>query len=278
MNNSKNSILLVDPDFDPQTASSCSLLIRITGDSFSYAIIDTDKKQLKAVFDIQEFDPTSNALRKLLKNDSYLQLPYLQVKAALFTPFQVNVPDEVFQTQETETYANFFPAGLTGNIYSRSSEAFNFTSVFHVEKPISKLLEDQFPGLDIFDQQTAILTMAKNQPAPQQLLLDFTANSFQILVLKEQQLIYVNHFEFDHSEEFNYYMLLLIKQLQLQAEEITLQLSGIIHENDAQYLCLKKYFNQIHFNTPPANNMDQTILEDMPEHYYSSLIALDLCV
>jgi len=55
-------------------------------------------------------------------------------------------------------------------------------------------------------------------------------------------------------------------------------ISGIIHEEDGYYICLQKYFSDIRFNLPPAGDIDHTILDDMPAHYYSSLLALDLCV
>jgi len=110
------------------------------------------------------------------------------------------------------------------------------------------------------------------------LLLDFTAGSFNMLLLKDRKMIFQNSFQIAHPEEFNYYLLLLIQELKLSPSGTTVLLSGIIHQDDGYYNCLSKYFGDLRFNLPPANQFDQTILDDMPAHYYSSLLALDLCV
>ncbi|WP_219223330.1 DUF3822 family protein [Pedobacter antarcticus] len=277
MNKSKNSILLVDPEFDPQTASSCNLLMKITGDSLSYAIIDVEKRQLKAVFDMQECDPAAGALLHTLKNDSYLQLPFQKIRAAVYTAYHLSVPDAVYQPEKAAEYSNFFPSGLSGNLYTRPCKEFGFTSVFNIEKSTVKLLEDHLPGAELFDQHAPALALAGHSDTSS-LSLDFTAGSFHAVVLENGKLVYLNSFEFENTDEFNYFLLLIIKQLKLDTKIIQLQLSGIIHENDDTYNCLLKYFSQINFTQPPAGDIDHAILDDMPGHYYSSLIAFDLCV
>lgn len=277
MNNSKNSILLVDPEFDPQTVSSCNLLLKVTEESFSYAIIDTDQRRLKVIFDMQECGPVFGALQQTLKNDSYLRLPFQKIKAAIFSPYQMNVPNVVFQQDEAAVYQNFFPAGLSGNLYTRNCEEFGFTTVFNMEKSIVNLIEMHLSGAELYHLHTPALKLAASSEQGL-LLLDFTAGSFQAVLVENGKLIYLNNFEFAETAEFNYYILLIIKQLELDTKTINLQLSGIIHQEDPQYNCLRKYFSQLNFIYPPQLDIDQTLLDDMPGHYYSTLIAFDLCV
>lgn len=277
MSNSKNSILLVDPEFDPNTAPDCNLLLKITADSFSYAVIDKNSRQLKAVFDQQDCEDTVKELGLALKNDSYLRLPFREIKVSVYTPDTITVPNRFFNPQDLGSYTHFFSEEASGKLYTHPFARFGFTSVFKLEQFAEDTLNTYLYGALKYEQNAPVLALA---PVAQNssLLLDFTAGSFHALLLNKDKVLFQNNFQVENAEEFNYYLLLLIQELQLDTTAINVLLSGIIHQEDDCYNCLNKYFHQIHFNLPPADDIDHAILEDMPAHYYSTLLALDLCV
>jgi hypothetical protein len=277
MNNSKNSILLVDPEFDPNTAPDCNLLLKITGDSFSYAVIDKNSKQLKAVFDQQECDDTVAELASALKKDSYLRLPFKEIKVSVYTPNTIAVPDELFRKQDLKSYANFFTEDASDILYTRPFAGFGFTTVFNLEQFIEETLDTYLASAARYEHNAPVLALGSAAEGVS-LLLDFTAGSFNALLIDQHKVIFQNSFQIDDPEEFNYYLLLLIQELKLDTAFTRVLLSGIIHKDDGYYNCLDKYFNNINFNLPPAGDIDHAILDDMPAHYYSSLLALDLCV
>ncbi|AOM76030.1 DUF3822 family protein [Pedobacter steynii] len=272
----KNSILLVDPEFDPSTAPDCNLLLKITADSFSYAIIDKTTSQLKAVYDQQESDNISRDLSAKLKNDSYLNLPFKEIKVAVYTENSISIPNDLFDAQNLDQYAKFFTEEQSDNLYVRPFSSYGFTSIFTLHRFIDETLADSLLSCKLFDQVAPVLAMAKEQ-ARKSMILDFTAASFNVVITEGEQLVFRNYYEIAHAEEFNYYLLLIINQLQLNTKEMNVQLSGIIHENDHYYKCIAKYFKMISFNTPLSGQVDHKILDDMPAHYYSSLLALDIC-
>jgi len=277
MNNSKNSILLVDPEFDPNTAPDCNLLLKITGDSFSYAVIDKNSKQLKAVFDRQDCEDTVTELISSLKNDSYLRLPFKEIKVSVYTPNTITVPNVFFDAQNLNSYSNFFSEEASGILYSRPFARFGFTSVFNLEQFTEEMLDTYLSSAARYEQNAPVLALAPISEGTS-LVLDFTAGSFNALFLHQEKILFQNCFQIENPEEFNYYLLLLIQELNLNTDCIHVFLSGIIHQDDGYYACLNKYFSLIQFNLPPADDIDHAILEDMPAHYYSSLLALDLCV
>ncbi|WP_158795896.1 DUF3822 family protein [Pedobacter sp. L105] len=277
MNNSKNSILLVDPEFDPHTAPDCNLLLKITGDSFSYAVIDKNSRQLKAVFDQQDCEDTVKELGLALKNDSYLRLPFREIKVSVYTPDTIAVPNRFFNAQDLSSYANFFSEEAPGKLYTQPFARFGFNSVFKLEQFAEDTLNTYLSGAAKYEQNAPVLALAPTAEESS-LLLDFTAGSFNALLLAKDKVLFQNNFQVENTEEFTYYLLLLIQELELDTTAVSVLLSGIIHQEDDYYSCLNKYFHQIHFNLPPADDIDHAILEDMPAHYYSTLLALDLCV
>ncbi|MDR6783038.1 hypothetical protein ABIE26_000474 [Pedobacter africanus] len=272
----KNSILLVDPEFDPNTAEDCDLLLKITPDSLSYAIIDKNSKQLKAVYDEQECTDVPQTLSRRLKNDSYLGLPFKEVKAAVHTENSINIPNELFNAQELNQYAKFFTEEQSANLYTRPFNVFGFTSIFTLQQFTEDMLTGSLNNYKLYAQNASVLTLAA-QNSNQALVLDFTAASFNVAYTQNGQLIFQHYYQTDHAEEFNYYLLLIISQLNINTSNTQVYLSGIIDQENTYYKCIQKYFSNIHFNLPFAGEIDQKILDDMPAHYYSSLLALDLC-
>jgi hypothetical protein len=272
----KNSILLVDPEFDPNTAANCDLLIKITPDSFSYAIIDKSSDQLKAVYDEQECENVSLTLSAKLKQDVYLSLAFREIKVAVYTQNVINIPNELFDAQQLSQYTKFFTEAPSGNLYTRPFHTFGFTTIFTLQQFIEDSLAASLNNYKLYAQNAPILALAeKNEQAT--LLLDFTAASFNAAYTVADHLIFQNFYQTENAEEFNYYLLLLIRQLQINTSITQVYLSGIINEGSDHYQCIQKYFTAISFNLPPNTETDQRILDDMPAHYYSSLLALDLC-
>lgn len=272
--NSNNSILLLDPSFDPATASACNLLIKVGQDSFSYAIINKETQQVNAVFDEQECEDGLQKLSERLKTDPYLTLPYQKVKVAVHTPNVIAVPNDLYHEATLANHTPYFIGSHTGSLYQQSHSHFGFTTVFALSKAAEDTL-NSFNLSQLFTLDAGLLALAANI-GENGLLIDFTANSFQVLYLKNQQVVFQQNYEIENLDEFNYYLLLMINQLGIAPKETPLFLSGIVHEGDERYNCLSKYFVQLQFiNGQTALN--QGILDDLPSHYYSNLLALDQC-
>lgn len=272
----KNSLLLVDPEFDPSTSPDCNLLLKITADSFSYAIIDKTNNQLKAVYDQQECENIAQALSAKLKHDSYLHLEYKDIKVSVYTENSISIPNDLFDASQLNQYAKFFPEEQSDTLYIRPFASFGFTSIFTLQQFVDDLLAGTLTSCKLYDQVAPVLALIKENQQ-KSLLLDFTATSFNAVLTEGENLVFRNYYAIENAEEFNYYLLLIMNQLKINRNETKVFISGIIHENDGYYKCIQKYFNDIKFNSPLSDQVDHKILDDMPAHYYSSLLALDLC-
>ncbi|TCC89290.1 DUF3822 family protein [Pedobacter frigiditerrae] len=270
-----NSILLIDPTFDPASASACNLLVKVGLDNFSYAIINKETKQVNAIFDEQECENGAQKFAERLKTDSYLKLPYQQVKFAIHTENTIAIPNDLFNEKDLESHSQFFTEAHAGNLYSQAQNHFGFTTIFTLPKATDETL-GEFTNGRKFEQNAGLLSLAEKLEATT-LVLDFTVASFNVLFIKNQQVVFQQCYEIENVEEFNYYILLIINQLNINLKETALNISGIINEGDEKYNCLLKYFSKADF-IAIANDLNQEVLDDMPAHYYSSLLALDQCV
>ncbi|MBC6112749.1 DUF3822 family protein [Pedobacter fastidiosus] len=266
---SKNSLLLIDPNFKAEASVNCHLLLKITNDSFSYAVVSKDSEEINLIFDKQGSDAVEKDLKTAFETDPYLSLNYSAVKVTVHTSNFIFVPDEWFDAENLSVYSKYL--GSEGKIYAKHNEELGFNTLFSLDN----LVEQQLTEKAIVYPQSAPLLAVSSHLADHALLIDFTSSSFNVLYLKDKKVHFQNHYQSETAEEFNYFLLLLIEQLALN-ETIPVYLQGIINEDDDYYNCLLKYFNQLYFFFP-TEKQNSELLADMPKHYFSGLLALDLC-
>lgn len=265
---SKNSLLLIDPKFNADESVNCHLLLKITNDSFSYAIINPNE-EVTLIFDKQGIENLAQDLKLAFENDKYLSLNYSSIKVAVHTSNFVFIPDEWFDESNLAVYDKYL--ATDGKIYIKHNESLGFNTVFSLDDDLKKELPQK---AEIFPQSEPLLAVLNNIEADA-LIIDFTASSFNVLYQKASKVNFQNHFPAETAEEFNYFLLLIIKQLELN-DTIPVYIQGIINEDDDFYNCLLKYFNQLYF-FHPTKNQNSSLLADMPLHYFSGLLALNLC-
>ncbi|PWS29507.1 DUF3822 domain-containing protein [Pedobacter yonginense] len=266
---SKNSLLLVDPNFKAELSVNCHLLLKITNDSFSYAVLSNDNEEINVIFDKQGCADVEQALKTAFETDAYLALNYSSIKVAVHTSSFVFIPDEWFDADKLAVYSKYLDT--EGKIYTKHNSALGFNTIFSLGEQIQQQLPEH---ANVYPQSAPLLALS-NHLENDSLLIDFTSVSFNVLYLKDNKVQFQNHYPSETAEEFNYFLLLIIEQLEL-TENIPVYLQGIINEDDDYYNCLLKYFNQLYFFLP-TQKQNSELLADMPKHYFSSLLALDLC-
>ncbi len=276
--NNKNSILLEDQAFDPVSALNCNLLLRITADSFSYAIVNALAGKIEVVYDCQDFQPTEHNLSATILGDPYLSLLFKTVKIGSYTTNIIAVPEEIYTPEVVDPYLKYFTDldNYSRNLYTARYSGQDFRSLFLLPNAVESAIKIHWREARSFEQTASLLAI--NQIAEShQVYLDFTAGSFHAMLLEKGKMIFQNVFQIENSEEFQYYLLLLIKQLEINTTGTKVLASGILNEGDEQHSILLKYFKAVNLCTPPESTISDSILEDMPPHYYTSLLALNLC-
>jgi hypothetical protein len=271
--NNNNSILLKNPAFDPTTASACNLLIKIGLDSFSYAVVNNSTQQVMALYDEQECDISSLNFDALFEKNELLNLAYQQVQIATYSDSEISIPNEFFDENSIELHSKLIKNNTVVSQFQQKH--FGFTTIFGLQKNIETAINNQFSKLKLYPHYAGLLAFAENIKETS-LFLDFSANSFTALFIKDEKVIFQKCYETANTEEFNYFILLLINQLTIAPSEIAVHLSGIIHLDDHKYQCLQKYFSKIEFTKLPTQ-LNVELLEDMPTHYYTNLLALTQC-
>ena len=91
------------------------------------------------------------------------------------------------------------------------------------------------------------------------------------------KLKFYNLFDCIHADELNYFILHLIKELDLNPTQTQVLLAGHIKRNDPHYERIKKYFSNIQFLSVWPLLAQSDLAEQLLPHEFFSLISLNLC-
>jgi hypothetical protein len=274
--NGKNSILLVDPEFDVKSVHNCDLLIKVTQDNFSYAILEGSENRVVVLYDQQECKNVVGALSYVLSDDPYLAIPFKTVKASVYTRNTIAIPNDLLDAENLNVYAKFFSVEQSEQLHLQNVGGQNFTSIFNLDHDMEELLITKFGISKIYDHAAPLLALSSLH-SEKHLILDFTVGSFSGLLTEGGKLIFENCYEVEDAGEFNYYLLLMIQQLKIDTQATKVYISGIIHQGDERFEIINQYFAEMEFITPEAEQLNSEILDDMPVQYYSTLLALKSC-
>lgn len=97
-----------------------------------------------------------------------------------------------------------------------------------------------------------LLTIEKNNSHPK-IYAHISLNHFELIITKNGKLLLYNSFEYNGQEDFIYYLLFTIEQLQLNPETIELVFLGNITINDALCNIAYKYIRNIKFGSRNDN-------------------------
>lgn len=83
---------------------------------------------------------------------------------------------------------------------------------------------------------------------------------FEIVVIQQKKLVFYNSFEYFSSEDFIYYLLFTLEQLQLNPNSIPLYFLGDIDKSDVLYSVTYTYVRHVHF-----------LEKSTPYHFHESI-------
>jgi hypothetical protein len=109
------------------------------------------------------------------------------------------------------------------------------------------------------------------------LMARVTDSSYDLVQLKNKRLEYVNTFEYTNAEDFLYYLLFTMEQLDLDPEEVALELSGQIVKTSPVFEYVWKYVRNVTFDSGVEKSRRSYIFNEIPAHFYPALTRMHLC-
>jgi hypothetical protein len=268
----------------PGDAAHGHLVMEISLRIFSYAMIDYHKNLLH--LRIYEMDARNNnelyeELQGTIGSDDLLKTATEKKTVIYNFPESELVPEACYAADTASEMIELFHGdlnkGITLSERIPDSPQYN---VFRVPAAVHSLLQRSFVNGKYWHYYSLWLqyrqTIADTPASYIQAI--FYPNRILVAVVKDRQLQLVQSYGYEAAEDVGYYLLNICDQLQLSPVETPVLLSGMIDASSVLYTEIFKYFAQATLEDFAVPAAAASALQDYPDHFFSPLLKLALCV
>jgi hypothetical protein len=271
---------ITNKNVDYKNLQENQLSIQLRLDGFSFCIYNKIQEELGA-FASFEFEQKSitpfqhlELVEQLFKHEELLQLKYQFVTVSHFNNLVTQVPKPFFDKNKLSEYLKYTIKVLENDFVA--FDAIKNSEIVNVYIPfvnINNFLIDQY-GSFVYKHSATILIenllSAYKNSAEAICFVNVTNANFEIIALKNNQLLLYNCFQFNTKEDFIYYILFTAEQLNLNPEEFKLVLLGDIEKQSELYTIAFQYIRNIEFLNPIK--FPSILKEDFSEHTNFTLL------
>ena len=261
-------------------AYHCILVCEISNEGFSYAIKNDETNTYVGV-SVSHFNKNTGTDDYSINLQNGLQLQSLLSgnfkKVYIINSFgeSVLIPFYLYDSQENKNALNLIHGDLQDNasILTDVIAKHEIYNSYRVSTPVLSVIKSKFPEALNRHQYTVLL---KQMPAEEdKLLVIFYSKKIVVMLNKNSSTQFINTFAYTTAEEVLYILLNTCKQF--AAENIPVEISGMIENNSALSKEIFKYFTTVSFKKlPPGCNYSEEITKH-PSHYFSHIFAVDSC-
>ncbi len=231
---------------------TCKTTIRITSGGLSVFMNNGDQLAYCASFQWAQSNDVSlleEALTTLLKEEPLCNIDLNLTTILLDDEGYVFVPQSLFDENELNSYLTH---QIAPEKLAESKAIFTIVNeivcISIINKQLFNITESLFPYATIEAYNSAFLkTTAPTKANTSDFLglISFQGDSFDLQVKKRGQLIFFNRFKFATKEDFIYFLMMTVQQLEIKPSTIELFVIGKIDSKSALYSLMNTYFPSV---------------------------------
>ncbi|MEH6763160.1 MAG: DUF3822 family protein [Aequorivita antarctica] len=185
----------------------------------------------------------------MFKND-ILNESFSEVSVIYSTPIYSLIPGALFDETKASEYLKFNSKILANDYMAHDViEDQDIVVVYVPFMNINNFFFDKYGSFSYYHSTTIILKaiLDKEKYALPKMYLHFQKNSFDCIVLKNGELQLCNSYTYKTPEDFIYYTLFCMEQLNLNPETLPVMLLGEIEKEDENYKIAYTYIRNLEF-------------------------------
>ncbi|MBW4891488.1 DUF3822 family protein [Mucilaginibacter sp. HMF5004] len=259
-----------DPEFTLANVSHDSeLLIMITGDYFSFTIIQKASKKVLVwgeQYKLQELkDPQE--LNEILLAD------FDSVKIGVLSQSFTIIHDDLYQDNKVADYARYLDTQAGDVVLVNKLDAHNHV-IFKLDEALAQTIEQHFDlNMVFFAAKPWIAAVNIAKPYLQPLYVNIEGNTIQLYHIKDGKLDFYNNFRFNNADELMYYIVLTANELNINLDATSVILSGDITVSDKKIQRVSDLLPKVDFN----QNQVVMLPSGFISHQILMLAGLTLC-
>ena len=201
-------------------------------------------------------------IKEIFKNEKTLQQDFETVSVVHQNNLSTLVPNQYFKDDDLNKYLKYSVKTITTDLIVYDD--LNFIKAKNVYVPFVNINNFIFQNFGEFEYKHHSSILLEKLFLQSDDSLNFFVNIsqslFDIVVLKDSKILFYNNFEYQTKEDFIYYILFTLEQLELSTDKTKVSLLGDINKQSELYKILYTYVRNISFfnsKTPIFNNQTE---------------------
>ena len=237
-----------------EVTSKRKLSIQFSLDGFSFCTTNTHNEVLE--FSSYTFSKTKNSpelvlekLQDIFKKEKSLQYDFETVTVIHQNNLNTLVPNKYFKKDALKSYLKYSIKTIATDLITFDELDFmNSKNVYVPYVNINNFLFQNFGEFEYKHYSSVLLeklfSIATNDIC---CYIHVSKSTFDIVIIKNSNLQFFNIFEYKTKEDFMYYVLFTLEQLELSTEETLVSVLGDIEEDSDLFRLMYTYIRNIDF-------------------------------
>ncbi len=284
----KANISLIDKSFREDYTRNFHLTIQLSLDGFSFVIFSPDKQRYVGLetYRFHKFnDPIrlSAALDEIIMYRQWIAYPFQSVLVMIENTGNTFVPSPLYDEKEKGNLLAFSQqfqdnARIVADKL-KNADAYN---VYYLSNILVEKIKDLWANAQIVNLSSvlveSLLLQCKNKPTDNLVFVNVRHHSFDLVVLRDDKLLFYNNFRFNTKEDFAYFLLFSMEQLRLNPETVDLVLTGHIENSSEIYDICWRYVRNLRYMERNNQSFGYSyIFDELMWHRYSLLFNALQC-
>ena len=277
----------IDSSINECNFSRMSLSLQLSLNDVSFCITDNNQGNYLAIVcyaftDKKTITELSDFIEQLFEHQVLLKKEFSQVIVSYKNNSATLVPKELYDANHLATYLAFSKENTVNqSVVSDFIKEIDAYNVYLLPQCIEKMIYGKFVNTKFVHNSTsliqAVFSNYPNLENADNVFVNINNNELELIIIKQGKLQLFNSFCFKMKEDFLYYLLFTMKQFNCNSTNTELLLMGKIAEQSSIHQLLIKYIANVNFikNSLPTNI--NTLLKEVPIHYYFTLLNLSKC-
>jgi len=276
-----------DESLNKAHSKSYNLSIQVSLDGFSFTIFNTLNSKFlsleSAELDYLE-NPADfrNTFEEFVREHQWLGSDFGGVSIFYETSNSTLVPASLYDPHDQELLARFnFVVDKGMEVMHDHLKSADAYLLYSIPVELKSMLRRLFPGHSLKCHASVLIEVLliqyKNQPPAKRMFVNVRNAQIEVVITEGKQLVFYNSFPYHSKQDFIYYIIFVIEQLNLNPELIELKLSGRIDKKSTLYDMAWKYVRNIDFQELSPSYRYSYLFNDIPAHYYFTVLNAGLC-
>ena len=266
----------IDESFTEANLLNYDLVMQVTERSCAYSIFDHGNDRFIAL------ESYGVPLPGVIEQNKWLENPLRSVRVIVENNRSTLIPSALFEESEKDTYLNFSvePEVEEKVLFDRLTRL-EIVNIFGVNIMLYNQIFRFFPGAKVCHLSSLLIESIwmnfKNLITDKRIFIFVREEAFNMMIFDKKQLVYSNAFHFRAPEDFVYFVIFVMEQLNLNPEEVPVTLLGNIRISTPCFDLIFKYIRNIDFALRNESTNYSYVFDDVPGHSFYPLLNPVLC-